>query len=232
MTQSLPTATAACTIVSDGQTVQVPFWVVDLEAFRRWYRSPEFPEDGRICYLAGKVWVDMSREQVFWHNQVKTEFSRVLANLAREEKSGRYFTDGVRLTNVEADLSCVPDGPYVSNKTFSGGRIRLVDGAEAGHVELEGTPDLVLEVLSPSSEEKDSEVLPDLYWRAGITEYWHVDARGDRLQFDILRHGNNGWTTTRKQGGWLRSKVLGRSFMLSRQDDALGHPEYMLDVRG
>lgn len=33
--------------------------------------SGEFPETGRICFLDGEVWVDMSMEQLYTHNQVK-----------------------------------------------------------------------------------------------------------------------------------------------------------------
>jgi hypothetical protein len=53
------------TVVAEGDFVQIPDWVEDLESFRRWAHSDEFPETGRICYLDGEVWVDMSKEQFF-----------------------------------------------------------------------------------------------------------------------------------------------------------------------
>src|SRR5256885_8764701 len=48
---------------------------------------------------------------------------------------------------------------------------------EEGYLELEGTPDMVLEVVSESSVQKDTKRLRQLYWQAGIREYWLVDAR-------------------------------------------------------
>jgi len=72
------------TIVLDDQAVHIPAWVTDLAAFRRWVRSDEFPEKQRICYLKGEVWVDLSKEPFFSHNQVKGEFTIV----GREEGTG------------------------------------------------------------------------------------------------------------------------------------------------
>jgi Uma2 family endonuclease len=98
-------------------------------------------------------------------------------------------------------------------------------------VELEGTPDMVLEVVSPSSVQKDTVELRDLYWRAGVNEYWLVDARGDHLVFDILRHTPEGYLATDLQEGWLASAVFARSFQLIRQSDPLGFPQFTLLVR-
>jgi Uma2 family endonuclease len=111
------------------------------------------------------------------------------------------------------------------------GRVRLIEGKEEGYLELEGTADMVLEIVSPSSVEKDTETLFDLYWRAGIPEYWLVDARGESLEFNIYQRGPRGYGPTRRQGGWLKSKVFGKSFRLIRQADVLGHPEYTLEVK-
>jgi hypothetical protein len=37
----------------------------------------------------------------------------VLTTLAEDHDFGRFFPDGMLLTNVEADLSCQPDGIFV-----------------------------------------------------------------------------------------------------------------------
>jgi Uma2 family endonuclease len=91
---------------------------------------------------------------------------------------------------------------------------------------------MVLEVVSTTSERKDTMTLRDLYWRAGIPEYWLVDARGEEPAFAILRHGARGYAATRPQaGGWLRSRVFGRSFRFSQRPGPLGHPQYSVEVR-
>jgi Uma2 family endonuclease len=109
--------------------------------------------------------------------------------------------------------------------------VRLVEGEKEGYLELAGTPDMVLEIVSTSSVEKDTETLRMLYWRAGIPEYWIVDARGECLEFDILRLHSDGYAAVRKRGGWLKSRVFGRSFRLTQRVDDEGNPEYSLLVR-
>jgi len=219
------------TIVLDTHTVRIPAWVVDLDSFRRWVQSDDFPEGDRICCLDGEVWIDMSKEQIFTHNQLKGEFNVVVGGFVKREQLGRYFPDGVLVTNTEANLSSQPDGVFVASGSLQAEKVRLVEGVGGGYVEFEDTPDIVLEVVSTSSVEKDTEVLPDVYWRAGSPEYWLVDARGDEPTFDILRHSSNGYVETQRRSRWLRSEVLGVSFGLTRQTDSLGHSAFTLQVQ-
>lgn len=94
---------------------------------------------------------------------------------------------------------------------------------------------MVLEVISPTSRHKDTVVLRDLYWRAGISEYWLADPGdrdGDELTLEILRHGAKGYVSVRRQaGGWLKSPLFGKSFRLTRHADELGLMAYALGVR-
>lgn len=215
----------------EAEEVAVPDWVSDLESFRRWTDDDDFPEYGRISYLRGEVWVDMSKEQLFTHNQVKHEIDFTLTGLIKARRLGRYYPDGAFLSNVAADISNEPDGMFVSTEARREGRVQVVEGRAEGHVELEGAPDMVLEMVSRSSVEKDTVVLREAYATAGVREYWLVDARPDPLRFDILRLGRAGYIAARKKGGWARSDVFGASFRLTRQAGEAGDPEYRLEVR-
>ena len=135
------------------------------------------------------------------------------------------------LTNIKADLCSKPDGTFVSREAFAAERVRLIEGSLEGFVEIEGTPDMVLEVVGGSSVSKDTEWLRDLYWKAGIAEYWLVDCRGKRVDFDILRHTAGGYSATSKSAGWMESAVFGHAFLLTRQADEMGQPEYTLEAR-
>jgi Uma2 family endonuclease len=154
----------------------------------------------------------------------------VLGGLVKASQSGRFFHDRTFLSNPDADLSTEPDGLFASYDTLRTGRVRPVEGAEEGYVELEGTPDMVLEVVSASSVTKDTVRLRELYWRAGVPEYWLVDARA-ALRFDILRRGPKRYVATRRRAGWLPSTVFGRAFRLTQQTDPLGQPLYTLSVQ-
>ena len=214
-----------------GKGLHIPAFVKDHESFRQWARSGEIPDGVHVCYLDGEIWVDLSMEQLYVHNRVKTRISTAIDGLTDAEDLGQYFSDGVTLS-CRAILTTVPDGLFVSFESLSKGRIRRVEGATVGYVELEGTPDMVLEVVSETSVQKDTVDLRRKYWQVGIPEYWLVDARGDSPEFDLLHRGEKGYLRTRpRSGGWLRSEVFGRSFRLMRSTDRAGDPRYELEMR-
>lgn len=213
-----------------GERVIIPNWVIDLDSFRRWADSDEFPEDYRIDYIKGEVWVEMSKEQVFTHVLVKTRIAAVLSELVETEELGLFLGDGILLSNVDADIAVKPDALFASSEALKD-RVRILEGKKEGYVELEGSPDMVLEVVSTGSIRKDTERLRRDYWEAGVLEYWLVDAREEPLGFDILRHARKGYRTTPKQEGWIKSIVFGKAFRLRHRTDALGHPKYTLELR-
>ena len=219
---------AAVVVQQEQQDVRIPAWVCDLASFRRWGKSEDFPDRGWYAYLNGELWVDPSMERLA-HNQVKGEIGLVLASLVKRGGTGRFLGDRMLLTNMDADLSTEPDGMFLSYAGLRAGRVRLAEGEDS--LEVEGSPEMVLEVVSPTSRRKDTVVLRELYWRAGVREYWLANPARQGLTFDILRHGPKGYIAVRKQGGWIRSGVFGASFRLSRGTDPVGLPAYTLAVR-
>ncbi len=212
------------------ECVRIPDRVVDLKTYRAWAKSASFPQTGRIAFLHGEVWVDMSPEEVFTHNQVKGAFAVALGALVLDSPIGWYFHDRTLVSNAKAGLSTEPDGTFVSYGSFQSGRVRLVKG-KRGIVELEGGPDIVLEVVSDSSVKKDTVILRQLYWEAGVSEYWLVDARGQRPAFDLLRRGRSDWTSSRARAGWVASGVLGKSLRLAAIPDRIGYARFKVEVR-
>lgn len=211
--------------------VVIPPWVDDLESFRRWAWSDEFPQRGKISYLAGQIWVDVTMEELFSHSLIRTEYTIVLGSMVREAKSGFLCSDTMLLTHPDAGLSTEPDILFASWETVRGGRLRWVEGKPNSYLELEGTPDMALEVISRSSVRKDTEVLRERYWRAGVPEYWLVDARGSTPQFEILRHTETGYVAVEPRDGWLFSTIFNRFFRLTQQTNPFGRPEYILEVK-
>ncbi|HEY0783712.1 MAG TPA: Uma2 family endonuclease, partial [Thermoanaerobaculia bacterium] len=96
--------------------------------------------------------------------------------------------------------------------------------------EIEGAPDLVVEVLSDASESKDNERLPRLYARAGIPELWLVDARGGEPRFEVhTLSGDRYERVAADPAGTVRSLVLGLAVRLVRQRTRLGGWRYALE---
>ena len=219
------------TVVVDSVELDIPSWVTDLNAFRRWLDDPEFPEKLPVWWLRGKVWVDMSKEQAFSHNRVRTRITSVLDQLVADEDLGVLWSDGMFLANLDADIAGNPDAIYVSHESIAKRRVTLVKGVHGGVVEVDGTPDMVLEVVSRSSVKKDTRDLFESYWQAGIPEYWLVNARTSPATFDIWRHTAKGYSAVRKKDGWVKSSVFAKSFCLVEYKDRSNLPAYRLEVR-
>jgi Uma2 family endonuclease len=134
---------------------------------------------------------------------------------------------------VAAEVSNNPDALFIGKEALESARARHVPrkGAEHPYRELEGTPDWVLEVVSDGSVTKDTVRLRAAYHRAGIPEYWLVDARKEELSFQVLLRRKNGYVAAPNRDGWQRSRVFARSFRLERILDEFGLWEYTLHAR-
>ena len=183
--------TAMATIVLEEQ-VEIPMNLHSLAEFRRWAVSDGFPDRGRIDYLAGRIEVDMSPEDFFCHGTLKGEIYGVLYQRVKQGQLGYLVTESTRVSCPMAEMSADPDIVFVSHDTLSDGRARLVPkttGEPGRYVEIEGAPDLVAEIISDRSVNKDTQRLPKAYYRAGVREFWLSDARSEPLRFQIYRRG-------------------------------------------
>ncbi len=71
---------------------------------------------------------------------------------------------------------------------------------------IEGPPDLVVEVLSPSTRGRDQVRKIALYAIAGVPEYWLADPDNVDLSIYTLDHGQ--YQRQEPSGGSVRSKVI------------------------
>ena len=213
-------------VISEQATI--PVWVHDLASFRRWAHSEDFPEQGRFAYLDGDLWVDITMERAA-HNLCKNAMTVVLTSLIAAEDRGIQFADGMLLSNPEVGLSAEPEFMFIASETLDAGRVTIVGGDDA--LEVIGSPDMTLEVISPTSVAKDTVQLRRLYWEAGVKEYWLVDSREKSFSFDILRRGPSKFLATRKNQGWLMSQVFGHEFKLTRATTKHGVSKFTLEVR-
>jgi Uma2 family endonuclease len=208
------------------EQVEIPMDLRWLADFRRWATSDAFPDRGRIDFLGGRIEVDMTPEELFCHGTLKTEIVGNLYRLVAGGKLGHLLVDSTRISSIDANLSAEPDIVFISHEAIADGRVRLVPkaGREPGrYVEVEGGPDLLVEVVSDSSVEKDTRRLPAAYFKAGVREFWLADARRDPLRFCIHHRGPRGFKAVVADArGFQRSRVFGCAFRLDGRRDAQG----------
>lgn len=225
----------ATRIIISGQ-MEIPLGIRNLKEFREWARSDEFPERGRIDFIADQIEVDTVTEDLFLHGSPKSEIARVLLARVRQLQMGHVFLDCTRVSCPDANLSVEPDIVVVTHAAISEGRVKLVPGQskqKKRYIELEGPPDLITEVLSDSSVEKDTQRLFRQYYQAGVQEYWVVDARGDDVSFQIYHRGASGFVrAARDKRGFQRSGVLVARYKFGREAGPNDSWLYTLDERG
>jgi len=207
-------------IAPGGEDVRIPAAAHTVAGFRSWAHSDRFPEIGRIDYIGGDVELDMSPEDLHTHGTPKAALAAGLFHLIARTGRGYVFIDRTRVTAPEAGLSAEPDLVVVLFSSLDDGRVRQVPAvrkAAGRFIELEGAPDLVVEILSDTSERKDTQRLPPRYAQAGIPELWLLDARGDELRFEIKVLDAEEYRPVKAEpGGWMRSRVLGGRFRIVR----------------
>jgi Uma2 family endonuclease len=228
------TLAAGCAIVFQNQhRIRVPVHAFTLDGFRQWALSEKYPKRGRVSFLDQEILVDMSPEEYQTHGQVKVEVGRVIPNLNLELRLGKYFPDRTLLTNKMARLSTEPDAAFATWETLETQRAQLIPRLLRGdeYWELQGSPDWVLEIVSKSSVIKDTRLLREKYHLAGIAEYWLIDARREKIDFQILLHQPSGYVRASGARGWQQSRVFDRSFRLERRRGRMGLWEYTLLVK-
>lgn len=216
----------------DGDRARLPRSVFEHAGFRAWARSGEVPEWLRVAFVGGEVLIEMSPEAIESHNKAKRKITETLGRIIDDEDLGEAYADGVLVTHEGAQLTTEPDFAFVSWASFDSGRVRLIEKAnrDDDHVEIAGTPDLIVEVVSDHSVRKDTQLLRDAYARAGVPEYWLVDTR-DGISFQILHLADGSYRPSAPDGEVQRSIVLRRSFRLTRTQNRAGRWRYALEAR-
>lgn len=134
------------------------------------------PEDKRYEIVSGELYV--SKQPHLHHQIVCGKVFALLESWSDQTQIGLpIFTPGVIFAD---DDDVVPDVVWVSYK-------RLTTALQPDG-KLHTSPELVIEVLSPGSENarRDREVKLKLYSRRGANEYWIIDWQERRLE--VYRH--------------------------------------------
>lgn len=131
------------------------------------------PDDGRRHELIdGEHFVTAAPSTR--HQQILTQLLVYLATYLREHRMGRVFPAPCDVVLSQFDV-VEPDLLVV---------IHAVDD-RVTEANIQGAPDLVVEILSHSTEGRDRGVKRKLYEKFGVREYWIVDPDAETVE--ILR---------------------------------------------
>lgn len=142
------------------------------------------------------------------HQKISAELGRQLGNYLEGKKCEVYAAPfAVRLfekagdrpedvdTLVEPDLSVI------------------CDPGKLDDMGCKGAPDLIIEILSPSTQRHDRLTKYNLYQRAGVREYWIVDPAAKSIQSFVLEDGHYTAAGFGSPGDVLKVNVLEGCFI-------------------
>jgi Uma2 family endonuclease len=211
----------------------IPMSAFTSDGFVEWADTADCPQKARITLTDKELIFDMSPEEIEHHLKVKTEIHRSLDNMNRKEDLGELLGEGALLRNVAAGINTVPEAMFALWETLESGCLRRIRRRRRAEEvsRMEGTPDWVLEVISNWSEHADAHEMRSVYHRAGIREYWMVDARGAEIDFRILVWRRTRYVVVRPRDGWYSSPIFGHDFKLTRRRCRDRSWQYTLHVR-
>ena len=134
-----------------------------------------FPNDGNRHELIDGEHI-MTPAPKTNHQRVSMNLSRLFDTFVREHRLGHVFAAPFDVVFSEFDVT-EPDILFVSREREM---ILTEDNAR-------GAPDLIVEILSPSTAEIDRKVKFSLYEKYGVREYWIITPDAEIVQLFALR---------------------------------------------
>ena len=154
------------------------------------------PPDKRCELLDGEL--IMTPAPSLKHQRVQVRLGEPLARFVRENALGEFFFAPCDVVLSDTDV-VQPDLLFVSKE-----RAHLLSGGE----NVRGAPDLVVEILSPATAERDRGYKRALYAKYGVAEYWLVDPASETVWVHRLRNGEPAVAHIFAGGHTLRSPLL------------------------
>ncbi len=153
------------------------------------------PEDKRYEILDGELYVVAAPNTR--HQRVSKRLELALIQHIEKQGFGEVFDAPYDVILSEENV-VQPDLLYVRRERSS----------IVGEANLQGAPDLIVEILSPGTRGKDLEIKRKIYARFGVQEYWVVDP--DVCTVEVLVWSDLGYVSAGiyKETDRLRSPLL------------------------
>lgn len=153
------------------------------------------PEDKHYEIIEGDLYMVPSPKTS--HQMVLGNLYIILRSFVDQERLGKVLTAPYDVVLSKHDV-VQPDILFVSTE-----RSQIITD-----INLQGVPDLIVEITSPGTEERDREVKKKLYARFGVKEYWVIDPDGKNL--DVYFVGQEGYELkgSYSERDSIESKVL------------------------
>ncbi len=138
-----------------------------------------FEGDERMEIINGEI--VMMASPLTIHQRISTELSRQLANFL-VEKPCQVFSAPLDVRLFEK----AGDNPRNVDTVVQPDILIVCDKNKIDDKGIKGAPDLVIEILSPSTQGHDCFIKLNLYQQAGVREYWIADPETKTVKVFLL----------------------------------------------
>jgi len=134
------------------------------------------------------------------HQRLFLNLASAMHTYVSLQASGEIFIAPIDLYLDEDSSVVQPDILFVSSYSA----VRIDSGG------LHGTPDLIVEILSPGNKKRDLVIKKDLYEKFGVKEYWIVDP--DTKEVVGYKHQDDRYVPLPASSGEIKSELLHHTF--------------------
>ncbi len=154
------------------------------------------PDDERYELIDGELIMSPSPRMA--HQEADMEIGSILHTFVKLRNLGKVYSAPFDVVLSDTDV-VQPDLLFVSRE-----RLHIITEDN-----IQGAPDLAVEILSPSTSARDRGYKRDLYAKHGVKEYWQVDTDAKRITvLSLNAHGDYDVVAVYGVGQTLTSPLL------------------------
>ncbi len=141
-----------------------------------------FPEDKRYEIIDGEVHMVPSPGP--YHQDISWRLELTISTFVEKNGLGKIYHAPLDVVFSETDV-VQPDIMFISKE-----RLNIITEKN-----VQGAPDLIVEIISPTSEYRDRVIKRKLYSKYEVKEYWLVDL--EKKEIEVMGLGESGLETVK-----------------------------------
>ncbi|MFO7845692.1 MAG: Uma2 family endonuclease [Balneolaceae bacterium] len=154
------------------------------------------PDDGKQHQIIGGE-LYMTPAPTPYHQEISLNLASILNSYVKQHKAGSVYTAPIDVVLSMTDV-VQPDLVFVAQK-----RLNIITKRN-----IVDAPDLVVEILSESTETIDRQEKMVLYEKHGVKEYWIVDPSEKAIEQNVLKENTFQLMATISGNQTLNSLVI------------------------
>jgi len=163
------------------------------------FMEMEIPDGDTSIYelINGEIFIKSASNTT--HQRCSGKLAYEFGSYNRQKKVGEFFTAPYDVYFDEHTAGVQPDLLFVSKER------NFIIKEDNG---LVGVPDLIVEIVSKGSIDKDRDIKKDVYERFAVKEYWIIDPKHKTVEIYNMKEDRYRLSSFAEETGKIKSNVL------------------------